>query len=184
MRTFLSLALAAVLAAPAIARADTAWTVDYEASSLNVVGTAFGTKRDASFEEWQADIVFDPDDLPASSIAITIQTESLQTPIPEMTRSGMGEAWFDVENHPTASFVSDSISAAGDGYEATGTLTIKGNAQPVTLPFTVSTDGDQASATGGLTIDRTDFNVGSGGWESPDQIAHEAEISFKIEAAR
>ncbi len=54
----------------------------------------------------------------------------------------------------------------GDAYDAVGTLTIRGVTRDVTLPFRLSTTGDEARATGHLDLVRNDFGVGQAPWTS------------------
>ena len=77
-----------------------------------------------------------------------------------------GDHFFDVANHPTMTFRSTAIAPAGDGYQLTGDLTIRGITKSVTLnaqfngasvfPMDKSTHYGFV-ATG--TIMRTDFGV-------------------------
>ena len=46
--------------------------------------------------------------------------------------------FFDVEKFPTMSFKSTKVEKRGEGYVATGQLTIKGVSKEIALPFTVS----------------------------------------------
>ena len=64
--------------------------------------------------------------------------------------------FFDVANHPTATFVINSVN----GNEATGTLTIRGKSNEETIKNIVINETDGAiSATGTLTFDRQKYDV-------------------------
>lgn len=43
--------------------------------------------------------------------------------------------WFNVKDHPTAKFVSSSITKIGDGFEVKGMLTLRGKTVPETFTF-------------------------------------------------
>ncbi|MFP3339688.1 YceI family protein, partial [Micrococcus sp. SIMBA_131] len=47
-------------------------------------------------------------------------------------------------------------------YEARGTLTIRDQTVPTTLPFTLDLEGDTATMSGRTEVNRLDFNVGTG----------------------
>lgn len=64
--------------------------------------------------------------------------------------------FFDVANHPTASFEFKSI----DGTTATGTLTIRGkSAEAKVENVSISIDGNNVTASGTLTFNRQNYGV-------------------------
>ncbi len=73
--------------------------------------------------------------------------------------------FLDVENHPTITFRSESITQAGDHWKVTGPLTIKGVAQPVTLGLSYLGSGKdpwgntKAGFSASTKIDREDFGI-------------------------
>jgi len=73
--------------------------------------------------------------------------------------------FFDVENHPMANFTITKVQAVENGedgrtHDITGNLTLKGQSRSVTIPATVSTDGDMIKAsTPKFTIDRMDWGI-------------------------
>jgi polyisoprenoid-binding protein YceI len=71
----------------------------------------------------------------------------------------MGTDFFNADNFPTATFQAD-ITVAADTYLADGTLTVKDQSVPVSLPFSLTLDGDKATMRGTTTLDRRDFAVG------------------------
>jgi polyisoprenoid-binding protein YceI len=68
----------------------------------------------------------------------TAQVESISIRTPEQFRAHVLSAeFFDVENHPTVTFVSTDLDLADDGTaKATGDLTIRGVTNPVTATGT------------------------------------------------
>ncbi len=77
--------------------------------------------------------------------------------------------FFDVDNHPTATFEITGVSPV-DGEEEfnhniTGNLTLKGTSRSITVPANVTMDGDRITATTpDFVIDRTEWGMqyGSG----------------------
>lgn len=167
--------------------APSAWRVDTRSSNV-----AFGyTYEDESgatdfngrFTSWRADIRFDPDNLDASSVVVTIQTASASTGVTAHDGALPGAEWFDAAAHPTATFRTTRIRASeGGGYEARGDLTIKGETRRVDLPFRLTINGDRAAMTGTLTLDRRDFGVGAGA--ADDLISREIRINVRVDADR
>ena len=76
-----------------------------------------------------------------------------------VTADAMGADYFNVEAHPTATFTAQ-IKPDGDSFIADGTMTIKGNTAPVQMPFDLVIDGDTATMTGTVTLDRQAYKVG------------------------
>lgn len=158
------------------------WTVDYAESQLTITGTAFKIEREATFEDWKADVSFDPDNPADSRFDLLFYTESFSTPIDDMTSSAKSETWFHVSEHPEARFTADTVKKLDGAYEAMGTLTIKGISREVPVRFTLEQENGKAVARGGVIIDRTDFNVGTGQWADGDKVAKEAKVRFQIVA--
>jgi polyisoprenoid-binding protein YceI len=71
----------------------------------------------------------------ASSVAFTIQTNSVDTNQPDRDAHLRSADFFSVDEFPELTFVSHEVSSRGDGrYDVTGALTIRGVTRIVTLP--------------------------------------------------
>lgn len=140
--------------------------------TLNITVTQLGSKVTGQFADWTAAIAFDEtiDNDVAGTVNVTVSIGTLT--LGSVTDQAMGPDFFSATDFPTASFIADIVPVV-DGYEAQGTLTIKGQSVPITLPFGLSIDGDTASMTGGLTLDRRDFNVGA-------TMADESSLKFAV----
>lgn len=158
------------------------WTLIPDESTLTFSGTQGGTQFDGRFERFTASIALTPANLEQSDIEITIDMASAVTGSADRDTTLPGSDWFDVSAHPTALFKSTDIVAAENGYVAHGTLTMKGTSHNVSLPFTLSINGDIAHAEGGLTIDRTSFAVGTGALSA--MAGNDVNIQFDIKATR
>lgn len=101
----------------------------------------------------------------ASSLTAEVQTNSSTTTDPQVNNSLPGPDWFDVENHPVATFVSTALDAQSDSrWQVSGDLTIRETTRPV--EFVLERDESGARANGSFTINRLDFEIGS--TEQPD----------------
>ncbi|MFY8195951.1 YceI family protein [Novosphingobium sp. B1] len=138
-----------------------------------------------SFSRWDATIVFDPEDLPGSSIRATIDLASVESGDSQRDDMLRSESFFGVGAHPTAQFVSNSIRAAGEGrYVASGTLSLHGQRKPVSLRFTLKIDGDRAAATGSAMLQRLSFGVGESEYSATDQLKDAVGVDFTLKALR
>lgn len=179
----LALGLAAPAAqrpAPAsLAQVASDWAV--RDGSLAITVEQFGNEVRGEFADWRAAIAFDPR---ASgrmgSVEASVAIGSLT--LGSVTEQAMGPDFFAAATHPTATFAAD-IHRAGTGYEARGTLTLKGVQVPVTLPFTLRIDGDRAEMAGRTTLNRLDFGIGG---SMPDErnLAFAVGVDIALTAVR
>ena len=174
---------AAAATGPALA-AD-AWTVDAAGSMLGFEAVHGGNAFTGRFDDWQADIVFSPEDLAGSQVTVTIDMASADAGANDRNSQLPTGDWFDIDNHPTATFVTTGFThLGGDDYEASAELTIKGVTLPVTLPFTLSIDADTASVSGSLGLVRTDFGVGEGRWADGGTVGLDVTVLIDLTASR
>jgi polyisoprenoid-binding protein YceI len=159
------------------------WTTVPSDSALTFQGTQMGADFTGQFQSFSADIAFSPDDLAGSKVDVTIDMMSAATGSADRDTQIPQGPWFAAEDHPTARFVTTAIAPGADGgYLAQADLTIRDVTKPVEIPFTVAIDGAKAVADGSLTIDRVDYHVGLGEWESGDAVGREVTITFHVEA--
>ena len=134
--------------------------------------TQMGQSVTGSFATWTADITFDEaaTDGTHGSVTVTIDTGSLT--LGSVTTQAKSADFFDTATYPQAIFTADILPAAS-GYEANGTLTLRGTTVPVTLPFALTLDGDTALMTGQTNLDRRDFGMAA-------SYSDEASVGFGV----
>jgi len=149
------------------------WTVQEGTIELTV--TQFGSAVTGSFAEWTSAITFD-ETIPVGevgSVTTTIAIPSLT--LGSVTQQAMGADFFDAATYATAIY--DGIIRHGpDGYESVGNLRIKDKSVPLTLPFNLALDGDEAEMRADITLDRRDFGIG-------DNVGDEASLAFAVQVA-
>lgn len=169
-----------VCAAPALA---TEWRVDPKASTLGFSGVQVGAPFSGRFERFEATISFDPAHPEAGRASVLVDLASARTGDVQRDEALPQKDWFDAKSASQARFEATRFVAKGDGaYEAVGTLTIRGAARDVTLPFRLSVDGARARATGHTSLVRTDFGVGQGPWASGQWVAIEVGVDVDLVA--
>lgn len=181
---------AAVPEASASALADemaakaSAWKLD-KGGKLGFVVDYNGEAINGSFARWDAAIRFSPDDLPGSSIRVTIDLASADTGDSQRDDMLKSDSFFDVAAHPKAVFTSSSIRQRGAGsYAAAGTLDLHGAKQPLTINFTLKIAGDRATASGQASLRRSSYGVGSAEWAGTDELKDPVAIAFSLKATR
>ena len=160
-------------ALPGAALEEVASDWQVQEGTLSIIVTQLGSEVEGSFADWTAAISFDEtvENGTAGTVDVTIAIASLT--LGSVTSQAMGPDYFDATTFPTAQFTAD-IMPVVDGYEAVGTLTIRDQTVPLTLPFGLSVNGDEASMVGGITLDRRNFGIG-------DNMADESSLKFAVE---
>lgn len=143
--------------APALDQVASDWQVDSGSIALTV--TQFGSEVEGSFADWTAAITFDPEVQSGKAGEVTATVSIPSIALGSVTDQAKGPDFFNAAEFPTATFTAD-INVEEDLYVADGTLTIKDQSVPVTLPFDLYVDGLSAEMSGGTTLDRRDFGVG------------------------
>jgi len=111
---------------------------------------------------------------------VTVSIPSLT--LGSVTKQAMGADFFNMDEYPTATFTAD-LMASETGQVARGTLTIRDQSVPVEMPFDLTIEDNTATATGGLTVDRRDFNIGQG-VSDEGSLGYSVEIRFDLTATR
>lgn len=181
MRALAGLAL--LLAAAPVAAMP--WTVVPAQSRVGFTATWLGKPVAGTFRSWTAAIDFDPAAPAKAKIAVTIDLASAATGDKTVDGSLPGDDWFATKAVRTARFAATRVVAAGPGrFVATGTLTIRGRAVPVTLPFTLAQAGDTATVSGQLTLDRRAWRIGIESDATADYVAFAVPVTVRVVAKR
>lgn len=156
--------------APVPVAASGNWQVTEGTLSFSV--NQMGQAVEGSFADWTAAITFNetPTDGKNGSVTVTIRTDSLS--LGSVTAKAKEAEFFNVATYPEAVFTAD-ITPDGPNYTATGTLTLRGVTAPLTLPFTLTIEGDTARMTGEAILDRRAFTMGQ-------TYADEAMVGFGV----
>ncbi len=164
--------------------AASAWQVA-PGGRLNFFAKWGETPINGRFGKWSATIRFGPDDLKNSRIRVTVNLASADTNDGQRDEALKGAEFFNVGANADAVFTSTDISSrGGNRYRARGNLSLRGVSRPVTLDFTLDIKGDEARVSGGTTLNRLQFGVGQGQWNSTDQIAANVAVQFSFSARR
>ncbi|MCJ2185864.1 YceI family protein [Novosphingobium beihaiensis] len=158
------------------------WKV-MDGGRLGFTASMSGTAIEGRFDQWSADILFDPDALAQSKITVRVPLLSVNTA--DGSRDSMLKGADFFGSAGTAVFRSSRIRhLGGERYTASGTLSMNGVSRPVTLAFTLHIEGARADVTGSTKLDRTAFGIGQGQWASTDQIAANVDVTFQFSARK
>jgi polyisoprenoid-binding protein YceI len=184
LRTILA-SFALALFATAAAAAPPTWRVDKARSRLLFSSVVSGKAFVGSFRSWDATIRFDPNDLAHSEVEATVDTASAFTNDKDRDALLPDEDWFWTSKFARAEFTAHGFQARGPGrYLAAGVLTLRGVQKPLSLPFSLSIQGDAAQMQGEVSLDRLVFGVGQGDFASTDTIPAQVLVRVELTAVR
>lgn len=177
IRSLAATAVAATLALPAFA-AD---YVQAPGSSLAFAGKYQGETFSGTFPGFHTTASFDPADLAAGKLSVTIPIATATTQNDDYDTEMRGSAFFDAGKFPQARFTATSFRAlSGNRYAADGTLSLHGASKPVTLEFSW-TPGAHPVLVGKATVRRLQFDVGGGDWADTGLIPDAIAVATKLE---
>jgi len=130
------------------------WAV--ESGTLTFTVRQMGAEVQGSFTGWSADITYDEASR-SGAVRVTMPLSGMS--LGAVTQQAAGAEFFDVAAHPDATFTADIADKAGQ-LVASGTLSLRGKDVPVELPFDLALEGDRATMTGKVNLDRRGFGMG------------------------
>lgn len=168
------------------------WTLDPAHSELgfSVRHLAISTVK-GSFEKFDGTITTAEDG--TASVTVTIDVASVTTNQADRDGHLRTGDFFKVDEFPTATFSSTSVSVIGEDVTVEGELTLRGVTKPVTLTGEfggVTTDpygNTKAGASVSTKIDRTEFGIAfnapleAGGVLLGNDVTITAELQFALQ---
>lgn len=153
--------------------------LDSGKSTVEVTFRQENVPVDAPFKSFSGHIDYDAAKPAAAKATIELDPGSLDLGSDDYTAEIRKKAWFDTATFPKASFESTSIKPGAAGhFDATGKLTLKGKAQTLTVPVTVSSEGNATAFDGSFDIQRSTFGIGDAQWN--DVIDDKVRIKFHL----
>jgi polyisoprenoid-binding protein YceI len=137
---------------------------------------------EATFKSFNGTIDYDAAKPAATSAAVTIDVSSLDIGDESYNAEVRKAAWFDSAHFPQATFRSTAIKTGAAGhFDATGTLTIKGKPQTITVPITAQHVGDTTTFDGSFEVSRKAFGIGDPSWD--DVLEDKVLVRFHLQGA-
>lgn len=142
-----------------------------------------GVAVDSPFTRFSGRISYDPSNVGAATALIEVETASLDIGDAAYNAEVARKSWFDSGTHPKGVFRSTAIKPVNaTRFDATGTLTIKGKVQTITVPVTMSTTPAGTVFDGSFTISRKAFGIGDPIWE--DVLEDKVVVKFHLVGGR
>jgi polyisoprenoid-binding protein YceI len=184
-RTLIAAALA--LVSTVAFAAPTSYKIDPNHTDVVASWSHFGFSNPiANFLKADGVIVYDPANVAASKVEVTLPLDGLDAQVPDFNDHLRSADFFDAAQYPTITFKSTSVKAAGKNrLTVVGDLTIKGITKPVTLDVTINKLGvhplgqrEAAGFNATTTVKRTDFGLG----KYAPNVSDEVKLTITTEA--
>lgn len=161
----------------------TTWTVDKSATTIAFATTFSGEAINGGFSSYAANIVFDPDQLDASHVKVTIDLASVNSGDGDRDGTLKSDAFFNVAATPKAIYEASSFTKTdATHFVAQGKLTLHSVTKPLNLPFTLNIKSGVATMGGTVDLDRTAFGVGTGEWAKTDSVPAKVTVKINLKA--
>ena len=157
-----------------------AYTAVAAQSTLTYAFTQAGADNQGRFKSFS--VSFDP---AAGRLDVVIDMRSFDTGDSQRNETLAGKDFFDITQYQQSRFTASRVEKTAAGYEATGSLTLRGVTRNVTIPFTWRTATVQGRSVGYLagqmTLKRLDFGVGQGQWQSTEWVGNDVTVRYSVE---
>ena len=170
--TIRTLFLATVLATTPLVGFAAPWTLDKSHTQITFEVDHLGfSTTNGIFRDFDAEIDFDPENIPATNVSFVIKADSIDTFWEARDNHVRNADFLDVANHPEITFVTTEVVQTGDATaDVTGDLTIRGTTKPITFKAALNNLGPnpfnpEVQVAGFVLtgeIDRTEFGVDYG----------------------
>jgi polyisoprenoid-binding protein YceI len=177
-----SVAAAALLVAqPAIAQGTVQQKLNLAQSEVGFQFKQMGVPVDGKFTKFDAQVSFDAAKLATSIVNFTVDIASATLGDKATDAELPKVPWFNTAKFPQATFASSSIKALGAGkFEVAGKLSIKGVAQDVVVPVTMTQAAAVTTAIGTFPMKRLTYKIGEGEWADTSMVADPVQVKFKL----
>lgn len=121
--------------------------------------------HDGTWDQITGGVLYRPDSEALLAFQAVFDTRSLRTDTQALTNTVTSkEKWFDIDNHPLATFTCDTIKPTNAAtpshtHDLVGSFTLNGITQPITIPAKLTFAGQSVTIDAAFTILRSDFGV-------------------------
>ena len=122
----------------------------------------------------------------ASKVEIEIDTDSIFTDPDMLVKHLKSPEFFDVANHPKASFVSTSITPGAEGgatHTVKGKLTMHGETKDISFPATIAVTDKAVTAKAKFSFNRQDWKIAYKG-KADDLVRDDVLMELDVTAPR
>lgn len=158
------------------------WDIDYSKSHIKFTGEQAGAPFTGTWQQWEGKLQFNADNLEQSTFDVSIDISSVFSNDEERDSTMKSSEFFDVLQFPKARFQASDFIATAHGFTARGLLTIKSLSHPTELDFTIQQNAQKITLTGEATLERHQWNIGTGDWADPTWVGSTVDVDIVVEA--
>jgi len=161
------------------------YLITSENSKIEFIGAKVTGHHNGSFKKISGTIDY-AGQIEKSRVSITIDSSSLETDTPDLTKHLKTADFFDVAKYPEAKFESTEIKPGGEkgaSHTVTGNLTLHGVTKSVTFPATITVNPGVITVESSFAINRKDFAINYPG-KTDDLIRDDVALTLHVKATK
>jgi len=189
MKRFSFLLIAPLMIAATPLVAPQSYVRDAAHSQINFVAESRMLSAHGTFDRWDAQIMFDAEQVEATSLKITIDAKSINTRVERRDNHLRSNDFFAADSFPSITFVSTGVNKTAENRMiVSGDLTIRGTTKRVAIPVRLNffdPARNVGRVTGQFVIDRTEYGVKYNSMVNPieTEVAVQFDVAFQKPAA-
>ena len=161
------------------------YLITSENSKIEFIGAKVTGHHNGSFKKISGTIDY-AGQIEKSRVSITIDSSSLETDTPDLTKHLKTADFFDVAKYPEAKFESTEIKPGrekGASHTVTGNLTLHGVTKSVSFPATITVNPGVITVESSFAINRKDFAINYPG-KTDDLIRDDVALTLHVKATK
>ena len=151
-------------------------------TSIGFEGSKVTGPHMGGFSTFDGTITLAGEDIEHGAVDVTIDTASLFSDDPDLTKILTSADFFDVDHYPVSTFVSTAVVKSGADYDVTGNFSLHGITKGITFPASITVTQEKITVEAEFSIRRFDFRIEYPG-AADDLIRDEVLILLDVEAA-
>ncbi|MEM7684060.1 MAG: YceI family protein [Pseudomonadota bacterium] len=182
LKRMFAVALVWMLPVPGLAAQ---WSVDANQSRVDFDYTRNGAPATGVFGSFSGSGAFDVIAPETSELTVQIDSRSIDLNDRMASAFATSAEWFDSSQHRYITYKLTGLKPRPDGrYDAEGMLTLRGQTKPVAAVIALGFDGQTATATGVVSLNREDYLLGVGPSSMFVEIGTEVAVRFELRATQ
>jgi len=161
------------------------YVITPENSKIEFIGAKVTEHHNGSFKKFSG-VVDYTGQVETSRVSLTIDSSSLETDTPDLTKHLKTADFFDVAKFPDAKFESTAIRPGGEkgaSHTVTGNLTLHGVTKSITFPATITASPGEVSVESSFAINRKDFGINYAG-QADNLIRDDVALTLHVKATK
>jgi polyisoprenoid-binding protein YceI len=161
------------------------YVITPENSKIEFIGAKVTGHHNGSFKKFSGTVDYSGQ-VETSRVSITIDSSSLETDTPDLTKHLKTADFFDVGKYPEAKFESTAIKPGGEkgaSHTVTGNLTLHGVTKSVSFPATITVSAGAINVESSFAINRKDFAINYPG-KTDDLIRDDVALTLHVKATK